>query len=320
MKVTDCLNLEKKAHVSFEITPPKFGEGKKRGLEILEQLMPYHPDFVSITFHQEKKSYDPNGEENHYEKVVEKPKVGTVPLCALLEGHYNIPMVQHLLCGGFNREETAWTIKELGNIPLDNIFALRGDPNVDEKMFTPEEGGHRYASELVEQISSFNRGKHRLNGVLDKIQTDFCIGVAGYPEKHYEAPNFGYDLQKLKDKVDQGAHYIITQMFYDNTKFFQFVEQARELGITIPIIPGLNPLLKEEDLTILPRTFHLTIPQQLVDKIYSNKPIKEVSIDWLTTQCTELLKSGIVPDLHFFTEGRKSKIDIVGEVYRRIYD
>ena len=318
MKVTDCLNLEKKAHISFEISPPKFGEGKKRGQEILEQLIPFQPDFVSITFHQELISYVQNGEHNQYEPVIDKPKAGTVPLCALLEGRYNIPIVQHLLCGGFNREETAWTLKELGNVPLDNIFALRGDPKVGNKMFNPEEGGHRYASELVEQISSINRGEHRLNGILDRIQTDFCIGVAGYPEKHYEAPNFDYDLIKLKEKVDKGANYIITQMFYDNNQFFNFVEKAKEIGITVPIIPGLNPLLAKEDITILPRTFHLSIPKKYVDEIYSAQSIKEVSITLLTQQCEELLKYG-VPDLHFFTEGRKSKIEIISEVYYRIF-
>lgn len=318
MKVTDRLQ-QNKNHISFEISPPKFGEGKKRGLEIMEQLMPYAPDFVSITFHQELVSYvELEQEKERYEQVVTKPKAGTVPLCALLESRYDIPMVQHLLCGGFNREDTAWTIRELGNIPLENIFVLRGDPPLGKKRFVPETDGHSYASELVEQIVSFNRGEHRLHGVAENTHTDFCIGVAGYPEKHYEAPNLEYDLLKLKEKVDKGAHYIITQMFYDNQKYFEFVEKARGLGINVPIIPGLNPLLVEKDVTDLPRGFHLTLPQKLVEEVYSGRPIPEVSIDWLTKQAEELLQKG-VPDLHFFTEGRKSKIEIAGEVYRRIY-
>lgn len=325
MKVTDRLKQNRKAHLSFEISPPPFGKGRERAFEIFDKLMECTPDFVSITFHPEIVKYVPARDDpNKREMVVEKPKAGTLPLCSLLEGHYDTSVVQHLLCGGFSRNETAFALKEMAYVNLDNAFALRGDPIIahGQKKFEPFENGHRFASELVAQISAFNRGEYRDDkGVLENIKTDFCIGVAGYPEKHYEAPNMNYDLIKLKEKVDKGAHYIITQMFYDNRKYFDFVGKAREIGINVPIIPGLNPILALEDINALPRVFHLTIPQKLVEKVSacsSSAEIREAGLDWLVMQAEELLKSD-VPDLHFFTEGRDSKIKIAKEVYKRIY-
>lgn len=318
MKLIDKLDSDR-IHVSFEISPPPFERGREKAFEIFDKLIVYNPDFISITYHREIIRNVPIGN-NKFKRVIEKPKAGTIPLCALLEGHYDIPVIQHLLCGGFTREETAYALKEMAYVNLENIFALRGDPVIanGEKEFTPEENGHKYASELVEQIASFNKGEHILNGVQDQIKTNFCIGVAGYPEKHHEAPNKEFDIIKLKEKVDKGAHYIITQMFYDNKTYFNFVKNAREIGITVPIIPGLNPIITANDIVALPRVFHIDVPKKLVDEIYSNSSIKEVSIEWLTQQVKGLLKFG-VPDLHFFTEGRDSKIDILGEVYHRVF-
>ncbi|MBS3124528.1 methylenetetrahydrofolate reductase [Candidatus Woesearchaeota archaeon] len=322
MWVTKRLQQEKKAHISFEISPPPFGKGREKAIEIFDQLMSFEPDFISITFHQEIVSHKPTGD-GKFEQVIEKPKAGTIPLCALLEGKYGIPIVQHLLCGSFNREETAYALKEMAYVDLENVFALRGDPLIaqGQKYFVPEENGHHYALELIEQIASFNRGEHCLNGVRETVKTNFCIGAACYPEKHYEALNQEYGLRKLKLKVDKGVDYLITQMFYDNQAFLSFTEKAKEAGITIPIIPGLNPLVTKKDIYDLPRVFHINIPQTLVEtmeKAKDDSEVKKASVEWLTQQSEELLKKG-VPSLHFFTEGRNSKIKVVREVYQRIF-
>ncbi|MBI2151696.1 methylenetetrahydrofolate reductase [Candidatus Woesearchaeota archaeon] len=322
MWVTKRLKQDKKVHISFEISPPPFGKGRERAIEIFDQLMPFEPDFISITFHQEIVKHTPVGD-SKFEQVIEKPKAGTIPLCALLEGKYGIPIVQHLLCGSFNREETAYALKEMAYVDLENVFALRGDPLIaqGQKQFIPEENGHHYASELIEQITLFNRGEHSLNGVRETVKTNFCIGAACYPEKHYESLNKEYDLSKLKQKVEKGVDYLITQMFYDNQAFLSFSEQAKEAGITIPIIPGLNPLVSQKDIYDLPRVFHINIPQRLVEMVENAKDdseVKKASVEWLTQQGEELLKKG-VPSLHFFTEGRTSKIRVVEEVYHRLF-
>lgn len=319
VNVADVLKAGKKK-ISFEICPPKFGKAPERAYEVMDKLIGCDPGFVSMTYHQETTKFVRDSDNGGFRRIVGRTKAGTYPLCALLEARYDLPIVQHLICAGFSKKETADVLKEMAFVKLWNVLALRGDPKVEEgeKSFNKHPEGHGHASDLVEQITSFNEGRHSLGDALDQIDTQFCIGVAGYPEKHVEAPNFDYDLRMLKAKVDKGASYIITQMFFDNNAYFDFVARAREAGITVPIIPGVNPLLSMKDVELVPKIFGVSIPDSYVSEFEGLGANKEAAVVCLTKQCEGLLKHG-VPDLHFYTEGRDSKINIVAEVYHRLF-
>jgi methylenetetrahydrofolate reductase (NADPH) len=307
MKITEHLSNADKTLFSFEILPPLKGQSLKDLLEGIEPLMEFKPPFVDVTYHREEFIYKkhPNG---LLEKISTKKRPGTVGICAAIMNKFHIDAVPHLLCGGFNKEETENALIDLNFIGVDNVLALRGDAPKTEGKFVPELDGHHYASELVEQIVGMNNGKYLHEETETSFHTDFCVGVAGYPEKHFEAPSMKFDLKYLKEKVDKGAEYIVTQMFFDNQKYFEFVDKVREAGIDVPIIPGIKPITTVNQITMLPRTFFLDLPDPLMDeleKCKTNAEVKEVGIEWAIQQCKELVKAK-VPSLHFYTMSKAS--------------
>lgn len=302
MKITEHLENSKNTLFSFEILPPLKGQSLNELLEGIAPLMDFKPPFVDVTYHREEYIYKkhPNG---LLEKVSTKKRPGTVGICAAIMNRFHVDAVPHLLCGGFTKEETENALIDLNFIGVENVLALRGDAPKTEGRFIPEPEGHAYASELVEQIQRMNQGRYLHEETEIGFQTDFCIGVAGYPEKHFEAPSMKFDLKYLKEKVAKGAEYVVTQMFFDNKKYFEFVDQVRAAGIEIPIIPGIKPISTLGQITMLPRTFFLDLPDPLMeelDKCKTNADVREVGIEWAVQQCKELVKNK-VPSLHFYT-------------------
>ncbi|MDA0713911.1 MAG: methylenetetrahydrofolate reductase [NAD(P)H] [Bacteroidetes bacterium] len=305
MKVTEHLAQAKSTLISFEILPPLKGQGIKSIYDAIDPLMEFNPPFVDVTYHREEYVYKrhPTG---LLEKQTTRKRPGTVGICAAIINKYGIDAIPHIICGGFSREETENALIDLNFLGIDNVLALRGDQIKSEAIFEPEPDGHAYASDLIEQIVRMNEGKYLNEELGNNASSDFCIGVAGYPEKHFEAPNFKNDLKWLKKKVDLGAEYIVTQMFFDNSKYFDFVRQCREIGIDVPIIPGLKPLTTKSQLTILPKIFHIDIPEDLADAVAvckDNDAVKEVAIEWGVQQAKELIASG-APCLHYYTMGK----------------
>jgi len=238
--------------------------------------------------------------------VVVRKRPGTESICAAIMNKYNVDTVPHLICGGFSVNETEDALINLRYLGIDNVLVLRGDAAKNETAFEPEPGGHKYASDLLKQVANLNAGIYLEDELKGTHKTDFCIGVAGYPEKHFEAPNMDTDLQYLKQKVDMGADYIITQMFFDNAKFHAFVKSCREIGITVPIIPGLKPIYTKKQLTVLPKTFHIDLPTELSNEVLrckNDEDVEKVGAEWLLMQSRELKKAG-VPVLHYYTLGR----------------
>ncbi|MFC3881649.1 methylenetetrahydrofolate reductase [NAD(P)H] [Algoriphagus namhaensis] len=317
MKITEHLAKADKTLFSFEILPPLKGQSLKELLQGIEPLMDFKPPFVDVTYHREEYIYKkhPNG---LLERISTKKRPGTVGICAAIMNRFHIDAVPHLLCGGFTKEETENALIDLNFIGVENVLALRGDAPKTEGKFVPEENGHSYASELVQQIVRMNKGKYLHEETEPAFQTDFCVGVAGYPEKHFEAPSMKFDLKYLKEKVDNGAEYIVTQMFFDNAKYFKFVEDVRAAGIDVPIIPGIKPISTLGQITMLPRTFFLDLPDALMDeleKCKSNADVREVGIEWAVSQCKELVKAG-APSLHFYTMSKaQATYQIAKEVF-----
>ncbi|GMQ28450.1 methylenetetrahydrofolate reductase [NAD(P)H] [Algoriphagus confluentis] len=316
MKITEHLKNAKSTLFSFEILPPLKGQSLKELLEGIEPLMEFKPPFVDVTYHREEFIYKkhPNG---LLEKVSTKKRPGTVGICAAIMSRFQVDAVPHLLCGGFTKEETENALIDLNFIGVENVLALRGDAPKGEK-FAPEAEGHTYASELVEQIMRMNQGRYLHEETENNFHTDFCVGVAGYPEKHFEAPSLRFDLKQLKEKVDKGAEYIVTQMFFDNKKYFDFVDKVREAGIVVPIIPGIKPITTLGQITMLPRTFFLDLPDALMDeleKCKTNGEVKEVGIEWAIQQSRELINAG-VPSLHFYT---MSKADATYKIAKEVF-
>jgi len=317
MKITEHLNQATKTLFSFEILPPLKGQSLKELMDGISPLMDFKPPFVDVTYHREEFIYKkhPNG---LLEKISTKKRPGTVGICAAIMNRFHIDAVPHLLCGGFSKEETENALIDMSFIGVENVLALRGDAPKLEGRFIPDEKGHHFASELVEQIKQMNEGKYLHEETENAFHTDFCIGVSGYPEKHFEAPSMRFDLKYLKEKVDRGAEYIVTQMFFDNTKFLKFVEDVRAAGITIPIIPGIKPITTLGQITMLPRTFFLDLPDDLMDeleKCKTNAEVKEVGIEWSIQQCKELIENE-VPSLHFYT---MSKADTTYKIAKEVF-
>ena len=320
MKVTDYFKAANgNSLVSFEVLPPLKGGSMKSIFDTLDPLMEFKPPFVDVTYHREDFDYvkQPGG---HYEKTTIRKRPGTVGICASIMHRYGVDAVPHLLCGGFTKAETEDVLIDLAFLGIQNVLALRGDARHFDGKFVPEEGGHHYASDLVAQICGMNEGRF-----LDKhiesadLETDFCIGVAGYPEKHFEAANKHTDLQFLKKKVEAGADYIVTQMFFDNEVYFKFVEDCRAEGINVPIVPGLKPLTKAYQLNSIPRLFYLDMPKDFVSEVEAagkdRKKIRQLGIEWCIHQSKELKAAG-VPCLHYYTMGDAKTIRaIVEEVY-----
>lgn len=305
MKVTEYFDKSKgKTLISFEVLPPLKGGGMQAIFEVLDPLMEFKPPFIDVTYHREEFIYKkmPSG---YYEKAAIRKRPGTVGICTAIMHRYGVDAVPHLICGGFTKEDTENALIDLNFLNITNVLALRGDARKFEDKFVPEEDGHHYALDLVKQIAEMNKGKYLDNNIEDGAKTDFCIGIAGYPEKHFEAPNMEIDLQYTKAKVDAGADYIVTQMFYDNNKFFEFVDNCRKIGISVPIVPGLKPITKAYQLSSIPRHFYVNLPTELAKSFMDAKTSeskKEIGIEWCIQQCKELKASG-VPCIHFYTMG-----------------
>jgi methylenetetrahydrofolate reductase (NADPH) len=304
MKLTQKLSQSKKTLFSIEILPPLKGKSIQSIYDGIDPLMDFKPAFVDVTYHREEYIYKKR-DGGYLEKVSIRKRPGTVGICAAIMNKYDVEAVPHIICGGFTKEETENALIDLHFLGIDNVLAIRGDSIKTESAFVPEPNGHGYALDLVRQINEMNKAIYLDDEMKDGAPTGFCIGIAGYPEKHFEAPNMTSDLKYLKAKVDAGAEYIVTQMFFDNKKYFDFVKLCRENGINVPIVPGLKILSGKKQVTTLPKIFHIDIPQPFyeeLEKCKDDKAVKQVGIEWCIQQSRELVKAN-VPCLHFYTMG-----------------
>lgn len=316
MKVIDHINQATKPLVSFEILPPLKGKGIQSLYNHLDPLMEFKPSFINVTYHRSEHVFKKKSD-GTFEKVVVRKRPGTESICAAIMNKYNVDTVPHLICGGFGINETEDALINLNYLGIDNVLVLRGDAAKNEASFEPEPGGHKFALDLLKQVTNLNSGVYLEEELKNTTKTKFCIGVAGYPEKHFEAPNMDTDLQYLKQKVDAGADYIVTQMFFDNSKYFAFVNACRSIGIEVPIIPGLKPIYTKKQLTVLPKVFHIDLPTDLSNEIIKCKDdadVEKVGTEWLLMQSKELYKAG-VPVLHYYTLGRPNLVaNVVKEI------
>jgi methylenetetrahydrofolate reductase (NADPH) len=299
MKVTEHLAKADQPLISFEIIPPLRGGNVQGLLSLIDDLVKYAPPFIDITSHAAESIYEETPE-GTIQRRVKRKRPGTLGVCALLQNKYQIDAVPHILCQGFTREETEDFLIELRYLGIDNVLAVRGDDSGFAKPLHYGRSANRYASELVAQISSMNKGRYLEAGLLDAEPTHFCIGVGGYPEKHFEAPNLEIDVRRVKEKVEAGADYVVTQMFFDNRHYFHFVDLCRAAGIEVPIIPGLKILTAERQLSSIPRTFYVDIPPELADAVLADpQHVVDIGVEWALKQSDELLAHG-VPSLHFY--------------------
>lgn len=309
MNVIEKINNAKKPLFTFELLPPLKGNSLDRIYKAIDLLMEFEPAYINFTSHRNETAYyeRPDG---LVEKRIVRKRPGTVAIAAAVKFKYNVTVVPHILCGGYSKEETENTLIEMNFLGINDVLALRGDAQKGSRSFIPEKNGHSYASELTKQIVNLNKGKYLDEKMEDAYPTSFCIGVAGYPEKHFEAPNMKTDLENLKQKVDAGASYIVTQMFFDNKKFYEFRDACRNMGITVPIIPGIKPITALNDKDLLPQTFHIDLPDELMSelrKCKSDNDAREVGIEWTTMQSKDLLSSQ-VPGIHYYTLGRSDNV------------
>lgn len=305
MKITQHLAEAKDTLFSFELLPPLKGENIGQIHATVERLLEFSPSFVDVTYHREEYVYR-EVKAGLLEKRTVRKRPGTVGICSAISHKYNLDAVPHIICGGFTKEETENALIDLDFVGVDNVLVLRGDPIRSEGRFKAEADGHAFAIDLLNQIADMNRGRYLDPDLRNTNATDFCIGVAGYPEKHFEAPNLASDLRWLKRKVEDGAEYVVTQMFFDNQAFFRFVAACRAEGIMVPIIPGLKPLTTKSQLQLLPQNFHVNLPDELVqavDAAKDNDAVRAIGIEWCIQQAKEL-KAAEVPALHFYTMGR----------------
>jgi methylenetetrahydrofolate reductase (NADPH) len=316
MKVIDHINAAKDTLLSFEILPPLKGKGIQSLYQHLDPLMAFKPSFINVTYHRSEHLFKKNAD-NTFSKVIVRKRPGTESICAAIMNKYNVDTVPHLICGGFSVSETEDALINLHYLGIDNVLVLRGDAAKNETAFEPEPGGHKYATDLLRQVMNLNSGLYLEEDLKNTSKTKFCIGVAGYPEKHFEAPNMDTDMRYLKQKVEMGADYIITQMFFDNEKYYAFVKACRAAGINVPIIPGLKPIYSKKQLTVLPKTFHIDLPAELANEVLKCKTddeVEKVGAEWLLYQSKELKKFG-VPVLHYYTLGRPVLIaDVVKQL------
>jgi methylenetetrahydrofolate reductase (NADPH) len=307
MTVIDKINAAKKPLFTFELLPPLKGHSLDRIYNTIDRLMKYEPAYINFTSHRNEVVFKERPDGLIEKKTVRK-RPGTVALAAAVKYKYNVTVVPHLLCGGFTKQETENLLIDMNFLGINDLLALRGDPVKGRRAFIPEVDGHSYTSKLVAQISDMNRGNY-LDDV-DNTPTSFCVGVAGYPEKHIEAANMISDLERLKEKIDAGGKYIVTQMFFDNQKFYSFVEKVREMGIDVPVIPGLKPVAALNDINLLPQTFNIDMPDELVKelkKCKTNRDACEVGVEWTTQQSLDLLANN-VPGIHYYTLGASDNI------------
>jgi methylenetetrahydrofolate reductase (NADPH) len=313
MRVTEHLDRATRTLFSYEIIPPMRGGHVQDIIDIVEQIAPYQPPFIDVTSHAAEATYEelPDGS---IRRRVSKKRPGTLSICGIIQNRWGIDTVPHLLCAGFTREETEDAVIELNYLGIQNVLAIRGDVPNFKRRPDPHRTRNRTACDLVGQLAELRAGRY-LDELTGHRPIDMCVGVGGYPEKHFEAPNLKTDVQRLKEKVDAGAEYVVTQMFFDNQAFFDFERRCREAGITVPIIPGLKLLSRSKQLTTLPRHFHVNMPEALVDEVLdSPKQAKEIGKRWARAQATELIEHG-VPCVHFYVMSDASPvIELVREL------
>lgn len=317
MKVRDIINNSDKTVFSFELLPPLKGNDASKIYKTIESLIDFDPKYINITTHREEMVFKelPDGT---IEKRTVRKRPGTVAIAAAIQHKYGIPVIPHILCGGFSKSETEHVLIDLNFMGINNVLALRGDSLKTEHVFRPNPDGHANANQLVEQMVNLREGKYLEPDLKNTAPLDFCIGVAGYPEKHFEAPNLDIDLMYLKQKVDAGADYIVTQMFFDNQVYYDFVDRCRAIGITVPIIPGIKPINLKNQLTVLPKIFSIDIPQELAGelaKCRDNDEAKIVGTEWAIQQSKDLVAHK-APSLHIYTYGLSDNVrKIVREVF-----
>lgn len=316
MKVIDHIKQAKDTLISFEVLPPLKGKGIEALYRHLDPLMEFKPAYINVTYHRSEHVFKKRAD-GSFEKVIVRKRPGTESICAAIMNKYTVDTVPHLICGGFSINETEDALINLRYLGIDNVLVLRGDAAKNETFFEPEPGGHKYASDLLQQVVNLNAGIYLEEDLKGTQKTEFCIGVAGYPEKHFEAPNMESDLRYLKAKVDMGADYIVTQMFFDNARYYSFVKACRDIGIEVPIIPGLKPVYTKKQLTMLPKTFHIDLPTELSNemlKCKTDEEVEQVGTEWLLHQSKDLKKNG-VQVLHYYTLG---KPHVVANVVREL--
>ena len=317
MQVIEHLAKAKDTLVSFEVLPPLKGKTIAYIYEHLDTLMEFKPSWINVTYHRSETIIRTNAA-GLEEKVDVRKRPGTVGICAAIMNHYNVDAVPHIICGGFSKRETEDALIDLQFLGIDNVLVLRGDAEKVQKTFVPEHNGNKQAIELLKQVVGLNNGIYLDKDIINGSKSNFCMGVSGYPEKHFEAPSMEFDLQKAKEKVDAGAQYIMTQMFFDNKKYFEYVDACRSIGINVPIIPGLKPITNKKQLTILPNIFYVDIPTDLSTAMLAattDEACEQVGIEWLIQQSKELKAAG-VPVLHYYTLGKPKVVkDVVAAVF-----
>ena len=317
MHVTEHLAKAKDTLVSFEVLPPLKGRTISYIYEHLDPLMEFKPSWINVTYHRSETIVRTNAA-GIEEKVDVRKRPGTVGICAAIMNHYNVDAVPHIICGGFSKRETEDALIDLQFLGIDNVLVLRGDAEKGQKTFVPEHNGNKQAIELLQQVVGLNKGEYLDQEIVNGSKTNFCMGVSGYPEKHFEAPSMDFDLQIAKQKVDAGAQYIMTQMFFDNKKYFEYVDACRSIGINVPIIPGLKPITNKRQLTVLPNIFYVDIPADLRNAMQTantEEACEQVGTEWLIQQSKELKAAG-VPVLHYYTLGKPKVVkDVVAAVF-----
>ena len=317
MQVIEHLAKAKDTLVSFEVLPPLKGRTISYIYEHLDPLMEFKPSWINVTYHRSETIIRTNAA-GVEEKVDVRKRPGTVGICAAIMNHYNVDAVPHIICGGFSKRETEDALIDLQFLGIDNVLVLRGDAEKGQKTFVPEHNGNKQAIELLKQVVGLNNGIYLDKDIINGSKSNFCMGVSGYPEKHFEAPSMEFDLQKAKEKVDAGAQYIMTQMFFDNKKYFEYVDACRSIGITVPIIPGLKPITNKKQLTILPNIFYVDIPTDLSTAMLAattDEACEQVGTEWLIQQSKELKAAG-VPVLHYYTLGKPK---VVKDVCKNVF-
>lgn len=312
MKIIDHIKQAENTLFSFEILPPLKGDSIDSIYKGIDPLMEFKPSFIDVTYHREDyvEKKRPDGS---FTKISTKKRPGTVAICAAVMHKYKIDTVPHIICGGFTKEDTENALIDLNFLGIDNVLALRGDNAKNENMFTPETAGNSNSLDLIHQIKNMNNGIYIDEELTNANVTNFCIGAAGYPEKHHDAPNMKTDLKFLKRKIETGAEFIVTQMFFDNQKYFDFVKKCRENDINVPIIPGIKPLTTKSQLQLLPKLFHIDLPDALTDEVEqakNNEDVKKIGIEWCVQQCKELINAK-VPVLHFYTMGKSDATKLI---------
>ena len=317
MRIVDILDQATEPLISYEIIPPKRGGSVQDVLDVVEELMPYEPPFIDVTSHAAEASWEEQAD-GTWRRRIKRKRPGTLGLCAAIKSRFGVEAVPHLLCNGFTCEETEDALIELNYLGIQNVLALRGDEQGFQKPYPRNRRRNTYALDLVEQITAMNEGRY-LDDLMDTSPTDFCIGVAGYPERHFEAPNMTWDILNLKRKIDAGAHFVTTQMFFDNAHYFAFVDRCREVGIDVPIVPGLKILTSKRHLRLLPSRFFVEVPEALAAEVEAAEPdqVKDIGVAWALQQCEELMSAG-VPCVHFYIMQTAETVKRVVEPLRKM--